>query len=105
MAEPGTKYVYSSYGYNLLAAVVEGAAGVPFGEFMQHNVWGPLAMTGTRLDNPTDLIPNRARGYRLLEGLDDIGLTLRHADLIEKYESGRPSFKPKTLPAKVDSTS
>ena len=32
--------------------------------------------------------------WRLLEGLDDIGLTLRHDDLIGDYESRRPSFKP-----------
>lgn len=43
--------------------------------------------------------------WRLLEGLDDIGLTLRHVDDIDAYEAGRPSFKPKTLPAKVASTS
>ena len=41
--------------------------------------------------------------WRLLEGLDDIGLTLRHADTIAAYEATRPAFKPKTLPAKVAS--
>lgn len=32
--------------------------------------------------------------WRLLEGLDDISLTLRHADAITEYESTRPSWKP-----------
>ena len=32
--------------------------------------------------------------YRLLEGLDDIGLTLRHADDISAFEATRPAFKP-----------
>ncbi|HET6482243.1 MAG TPA: 3-isopropylmalate dehydratase small subunit [Actinoplanes sp.] len=32
--------------------------------------------------------------WRLMEGLDDIGLTLRHADAITAYEKGRPTFKP-----------
>ena len=36
--------------------------------------------------------------WRLMEGLDDIGLTLRQADLIEEYEGRRPSFKPVTTP-------
>jgi len=36
--------------------------------------------------------------WRLLEGLDDIGLTLRHEDAITAYEQGRPSFAPRTLP-------
>ncbi|KFZ80416.1 isopropylmalate isomerase [Amycolatopsis sp. MJM2582] len=37
--------------------------------------------------------------WRLLEGLDDIALTLRHADEIDTFETGRPSWKPVTLPA------
>ncbi len=36
--------------------------------------------------------------WRLLEGLDDIGLTLRKSDQIEEYEARRPSWKPRTLP-------
>ncbi|GAA3530750.1 3-isopropylmalate dehydratase small subunit [Aeromicrobium flavum] len=35
--------------------------------------------------------------WRLLEGLDDIGITLGHADDIAAYEAKRPSFKPATL--------
>ncbi len=68
IAEPGTKYSYSSYGYNLLAAVVEGASSTSFDEFMKKNVWDPLDMKETRLDDPADLISNRARGYRILNG-------------------------------------
>ncbi len=37
--------------------------------------------------------------WRLLEGLDDIALTLRHAGDIDEFESKRPSWKPATLPA------
>ncbi|GGN01732.1 3-isopropylmalate/(R)-2-methylmalate dehydratase small subunit [Actinoplanes campanulatus] len=32
--------------------------------------------------------------WRLMEGLDDIGLTLRHEGAITAYEKGRPAFKP-----------
>ena len=38
--------------------------------------------------------------WRLLEGLDDIGLTLRDEPAITAFEATRPSFKPTTLPAK-----
>ena len=38
--------------------------------------------------------------WRLLEGLDDIGLTLRNEPDITAYEAKRPSYKPTTLPAK-----
>ena len=37
--------------------------------------------------------------WRLLEGLDDIGLTLRKRDEIEAFEASRPAWKPRTLPA------
>src|ERR1700756_1559462 len=36
--------------------------------------------------------------WRLLEGLDDIGLTLRKLDQIEAFEAARPDWKPTTLP-------
>ena len=32
--------------------------------------------------------------WRLMEGLDDIGLTLRHEDAVTAYENNRPAFKP-----------
>ena len=38
--------------------------------------------------------------WRLLEGLDDIGLTLRDEQAITDFESKRESWRPKTLPAK-----
>ena len=34
--------------------------------------------------------------WRLLEGLDDIGITLQHADQIAHFETQRPAFKPTT---------
>lgn len=36
--------------------------------------------------------------YRLMEGLDDISLTLQHEGDIDTYEAQRPGFKPTTLP-------
>ena len=38
--------------------------------------------------------------WRLLEGLDDIGLTLQNEQAIADFEAKRAAFKPKTLPAK-----
>jgi 3-isopropylmalate/(R)-2-methylmalate dehydratase small subunit len=35
--------------------------------------------------------------WRLLEGLDDNGITLSHADDVNRYEASRPAFKPVTL--------
>lgn len=39
--------------------------------------------------------------WRLMEGLDDIGLTLQQEADIDAYERDRPAFKPTTLPARV----
>ncbi|MFR9751991.1 3-isopropylmalate dehydratase small subunit [Nocardia sp. 004] len=39
--------------------------------------------------------------WRLLEGLDDIGLTLRQEDAITRFENARPAWKPATLPARI----
>lgn len=39
--------------------------------------------------------------WRLLEGLDDIGLTLRDEPAITAFEATRPAYKPLTLPVKV----
>ncbi|MFM8405611.1 MAG: 3-isopropylmalate dehydratase small subunit [Actinomycetota bacterium] len=36
--------------------------------------------------------------WRLMEGLDDIGLTMRNLSDVEKFEEKRANFKPKTLP-------
>ncbi|MBL1079984.1 3-isopropylmalate dehydratase small subunit [Nocardia sp. 2] len=39
--------------------------------------------------------------WRLLEGLDDIGLTLRRCDEITEFENARPTWKPTTIPARI----
>jgi 3-isopropylmalate/(R)-2-methylmalate dehydratase small subunit len=38
--------------------------------------------------------------WRLLEGLDDIGLTLRNEDKIAQFEARRESWRPRTLPVR-----
>ena len=43
-------------------------------------------------------LPDYAR-WRLLEGLDDIGITLRHADEIAEFERQRPGWLPSSAPA------
>ncbi|MCB0595744.1 MAG: beta-lactamase family protein [Lewinellaceae bacterium] len=62
--QPGARYTYSTYGYNALGCVVEGAAGMPFMEAMNKYLFEPAAMLHTRADDPYLIIPNRADGYR-----------------------------------------
>lgn len=63
LAPPGTRFSYSSYGFNLLSAVVEGASREEFLAYMSRHVFGPLHMTSTAPDRNDSLIPNRTRFY------------------------------------------
>ncbi len=65
IAEPGTRFRYTSYGYNLLGAVIESASGESYGGYMRRHVWGPLGMDTIVMDDPDAVIAHRARGYRL----------------------------------------
>jgi CubicO group peptidase (beta-lactamase class C family) len=68
VAEPGTQFNYSSYGYNLLGAAIEGASKQSYVDYMREHIWQPLGMNDTRMDDPSDLIANRVRGYQLVNG-------------------------------------
>ncbi len=62
--EPGTKYAYSSYGYNLISAIIEGAAGMDYLTYMKLNVFDQLLMTNTVPEYPREIIPYRGRYYQ-----------------------------------------
>ena len=64
VAPPGTRFSYSSYGFNLISAVVEGASGEQFLSYMASHVFQPLGMTSTAPDKNDSLIPNRTRFYQ-----------------------------------------
>jgi serine beta-lactamase-like protein LACTB len=64
VAEPGTRYNYTTYGYVLLGAAVEAAAGARFMDYLRDNIFTPAGMTRIAADDVHAIIPNRARGYR-----------------------------------------
>jgi CubicO group peptidase (beta-lactamase class C family) len=61
--EPGTKYSYTTHGFAVLGCAVEGASGMSFEDYERENVFKPARMDRIRVDNVTDIIPNRAQGY------------------------------------------
>lgn len=67
--EPGTRYSYSSHAYNLLSAVIEGAAGKPFLAVMAEEVFRPLGLRQTGPDHVDSIVPFRARWYSGAPGL------------------------------------
>jgi serine beta-lactamase-like protein LACTB, mitochondrial len=63
VAVPGTRFVYSNYGYVLLSAVIEGASGEDFLSDVRQNVFRPLGMTSTTEDRSGANLPRRASFY------------------------------------------
>jgi CubicO group peptidase (beta-lactamase class C family) len=61
--EPGTEYRLSDFGWILVSAAVETAAGEPFLTFMQRQIFGPLSMDHTDADIATEPSPDLATSY------------------------------------------
>jgi CubicO group peptidase (beta-lactamase class C family) len=67
--EPGTRFAYSSYGFNLLSAAVEGASGEKFLDYMQREVFDPLGMISTTADMNDSVILHRASFYEVNDAM------------------------------------
>ncbi|MBX5484621.1 MAG: serine hydrolase [Myxococcaceae bacterium] len=63
-SEPGTAFVYTTWGYDLLGAAVEAASGEPYGTYLKRYVFGPAGMTTAALDDFRTRGPEQAVGYR-----------------------------------------
>lgn len=68
IAEPGTRFFYSSPGTNLQGAMTQAAGGKPFPELVQELVFEPLGMVHTIADRNEDIIPHRVRYYERTGG-------------------------------------
>lgn len=84
--EPGTEYLYSSYGWNLISAVIQGIVGEPFLDYMRREVYDPLRMNETVAEHVDSLIYHRARFYLR----DDAGRIVNapYVDLSNKWAGG-----------------
>ena len=60
---PGRRFSYTSYGWNLVSAVVEGASGDNFLHYISAHVFRPLGLTHTAPDRVDSLIPGRTQFY------------------------------------------
>lgn len=61
--EPGTNWSYSNSAYFILGGVVEKAAGEPLAKVFKTRLFVPLGMTHSALDDETEIVDGRARGY------------------------------------------
>jgi 3-isopropylmalate/(R)-2-methylmalate dehydratase small subunit len=74
----------------LLWKLIEGSPGLEITVNLQdRNITAGTVVLPFKIDDYT--------AWRLLEGLDDIALTLRKLDEIESFEAGRPDWKPRTV--------
>lgn len=65
VAPPGTRYAYSSYGYNLIGAVLEEVTAKPFTVLVQRYLADPLTMNATLPDAKGKTLARRARAYTI----------------------------------------
>jgi CubicO group peptidase (beta-lactamase class C family) len=80
---PGEKWVYSNSGYVLLGCIIEKAAGVSYADFVQANIFTPLAMNDSGYDSNAAVIARRAAGYtpsgESLNNADFVHMSVPHA--------------------------
>lgn len=81
--EPGAKFNYNNTGYILLGIVIEKASGVGYADYMQQHIFAPLGMTRSGYDVSKVVLPGRASGYGIEDGVwvnsDYISMTLPYA--------------------------
>lgn len=66
--KPGDQWSYSNLGYLLLGVLIHKVTGRFYGDVLQERIFGPLGMTTARIITEADIVPNRAAGYRQVEG-------------------------------------
>jgi len=67
VAQPGTKFNYSTHGFTVAGCAIEGASGQKYVDFVRDNVLLPAGMTHTRPDDRFAIIPYRTRFYSKLK--------------------------------------
>ena len=65
---PGEKWVYTNSNYVLIGAIIRKVTGRFYGDYLQERIFKPLGMTSTKVISEEDIVPNRAAGYRLVNG-------------------------------------
>ncbi len=83
--EPGSEYSYSSYGWNLISAVIVGASNEAFLHYMDTQVFAPLSMTQTMADQAREAIPGRVTFYDMVDGTPEVSA---YADNSYKWAGG-----------------
>jgi CubicO group peptidase (beta-lactamase class C family) len=65
---PGTDWAYANLGYLTLGVLIHRVTGEFYGDFLAQHIFMPLQMRTTQIISESDIVPNRAAGYRLVQG-------------------------------------
>lgn len=79
---PGTDWEYTSFGYRVLACVMQGAAKMDYRQLMQELIFTPANMQNTEVDDAWKIIPGRVSGYHI-----DRGQPLRRGNMRDVSEN------------------
>jgi CubicO group peptidase (beta-lactamase class C family) len=86
LARPGARYLYSSYGFNLIGAALEGATGHEFRDVIAEEVLAPLAMADTVAEDAAR--PSERLVHAYSRGADGANVDAPMADLSDRWPSG-----------------
>jgi len=65
---PGDRWSYSNSGYVMLGVLIGKVTGTFYGDLLRQKIFEPIGMTTARIISEADIVPNRAAGYRLVDG-------------------------------------
>ena len=67
--EPGDRYQYSNSGYYMAGLLIEKASGRTYAEYLRETFFGPLGMRESHYLYNDPIVPDRAEGYRVEDGV------------------------------------
>lgn len=82
---PGTQFHYCNSGYHLLGMIIARVAGKSFADYLQENIFIPLGMTHSSLGSNKRILPNRAAGYIVEDG---VLVNARYCELAPLHAEG-----------------
>lgn len=80
--KPGSQFSYSTFGWNLIGAIIEGVTSKSYLDYMSKNIWHSLQLWHTYGDNIYQKHPNRSKFYDATGQQNDLG------DISYKYSGG-----------------
>jgi CubicO group peptidase (beta-lactamase class C family) len=80
---PGMAYDYNNSNYNLLAWIIENVSGVKYADYIRNNIFVPLNMSNSDVDDGCKLIKNRSCNYT-----KDFDATIKSPYYNEKFSIG-----------------